>query len=146
MDIFSFLRDKGSLQNPSDEMFYEFVSIELSNSILKQGLWTKALSDCEWDEQKAKALYVKMRVTQLRENFLIELEQQQSLLSDPVAIAMTQGLTDEDIEYLGIPIKASTYIKKYKTSESKLNNAINYRGFPAVNCNKVLWVKDCKLN
>ena len=38
-----------------------FIANELTNSLLKQGLWTKALADSNWNEPQAKALYVKMR-------------------------------------------------------------------------------------
>ena len=70
MDIFSFLREHGSPPSPTDGILYEFVAAELANSMLKQGLWTKALSDAEWNEPKAKSLYVKMRIAQLRSELL----------------------------------------------------------------------------
>ena len=79
MNISDFLRDKGSPPSPTDEILYEFVATELSNSILKQGLWTKSLSDCDWDEKKAKALYVKMRILQLRKSLIDEVTKQNEL-------------------------------------------------------------------
>jgi len=142
MDIFSFLREHGSPPSPTDEILYEFVAAELANSMLKQGLWTKALSDAEWDEPKAKSLYVKMRVAQLRSELLAQVAKQQTLLSDPASEARAFGLSEEDIEYLRKPIKAIRYIEKYRVSKDKLSKAIGLRKIRGVLCGDVLWVQD----
>jgi hypothetical protein len=142
MDIFSFLREHGSPPSPTDEILYEFVAAELANSMLKQGLWTKALSDAEWDEPKAKSLYVKMRVTQLRSELLAQVAKQQALLSDPASEARAFGLSEEDIEYLRKPIKAIRYIEKYRVSKDKLSKAIGLGKIRGVLCGDVLWVQD----
>ena len=142
MDIFSFLREHGSPPSPTDEILYEFVAAELANSMLKQGLWTKALSDAEWDEPKAKSLYVKMRVAQLRSELLAQVAKQQGLLSDPASEARAFGLSEEDIEYLRKPIKAIRYIEKYRVSKDKLSKAIGLGKIRGVLCGDVLWVQD----
>lgn len=145
MDIFSFLREHGSPPSPTDEILYEFVATEIANSILKQGLWAKALSDNNWDEPKAKALYVKMRVSQLRGELLAEVKQREALLSDPKTEARSFGLSDEEIEYLGQPIKAIRHIKKYAISEGKLSKAISQGKIRGVLCRDILWVQDRKI-
>ena len=142
MDIFSFLREHGSPPSPTDEILYEFVAAELANSMLKQGLWTKALSDAEWDEPKAKSLYVKMRVAQLRSELFAQVGNQQTLLSDPANEARAFGLSEEDIEYLRKPIKAIRYIEKYRVSKDKLSKAIGLGKIKGVLCGDVLWVQD----
>jgi hypothetical protein len=142
MDIFSFLREHGSPPSPTDEMLYEFVAAELANSMLKQGLWTKALSDAEWDEPRAKSLYVKMRVAQLRSELLTQVTKQRAQLSDPANEARAFGLSEEDIEYLRKPIKAIRYIEKYRVSKDKLSNAIGLGKIRGVLCGDVLWVQD----
>lgn len=142
MDIFSFLREHGSPPSPTDEILYEFVAVELANSMLKQGLWTKALSDAEWDEKKAKSLYVKMRVAQLRSELLTQVAKQQALLSDPASEARAFGLSEEDIDYLRKPIKAIRYIEKYRVSKDKLSKAIGLGKIKGVLCGDVLWVQD----
>ncbi len=142
MDIFSFLREHGSPPSPTDEILYEFVAAELANSMLKQGLWTKALSDAEWDESKAKSLYVKMRVAQLRSELLAQVAKQQALLSDPASEARAFGLSEEDIEYLRQPIKAIRYIEKYRVSKDKLSKAISLGKIKGALCGDVLWVQD----
>ena len=145
MDIFSFLREYGSPPSPGDELLYEFVAVELSNSMLKQGLWTKALSDNDWDEPKAKALYVKMRIGQIRNELLAEVAQRQAQLSDPGNEARSYGLSEEEIEYLGNPIKAIRYLDKYRVSEDKVSKAISKGKIRGVLCRGVLWVQDRKI-
>ncbi|MDD2609389.1 MAG: hypothetical protein PHX60_06780 [Giesbergeria sp.] len=146
MDIFSFLREHGSPPSPTDEILYEFVAGELANSMVKQGLWTKALSDAEWNESKAKSLYVKMRIAQLRSELLAHVAQQQALLSDPANEARAFGLSEEDIEYLRKPIKAIRYVEKYRVSKDKLSKAIGLGKIRGVLCGDVLWVQDREIS
>lgn len=146
MDIFSFLREHGSPPSPTDEILYEFVATELSRSAVKQGLWTKALSDAEWDESRAKSLYVKMRIAQLRTELFAEIAQRRALLSDPANEARAFGLSEEDIEYLRKPIKAVRYIEKYRVSEDKLSKAIGLGKIRGVLCGEVLWVQDREIS
>jgi len=48
-----------------DNHFYDQVAGELQNNILIPGLWTKAYAEASGDESKARAFYIKYRVTQL---------------------------------------------------------------------------------
>lgn len=59
---------KGVLGNSniSDEQYYEAVARELSQGGMRPGLWTKALASCEYDEQRAKARYIQLRVESLK--------------------------------------------------------------------------------
>lgn len=145
MDIFSFLRERGSTQNQADESLYEFIAAELASSTVKQGLWTKALADRDWDEAKAKALYVKMRFAQLRNELLAEAARQRALLSDPEREAAAYGLSEEEIEYLGKPIKAIRYVEKYRVSKNDLLKAISLGKIRSVLCREVLWAQDRKI-
>ena len=47
--------------------FYEQVAEELEREYFVKGLWVKALSDTENHSEKAKALYIKLRVEMLKE-------------------------------------------------------------------------------
>ena len=51
----------------NDKTLYEKAWNELESSKVDKGTWARAFSDAEGDEQKAKALYVKMRVRAMRE-------------------------------------------------------------------------------
>nr|WP_141662012.1 hypothetical protein [Burkholderia ambifaria] len=63
-------------------------------------------------------------------------------LRDFVEEAKKFGLTDDEIEYLGHPIKAARYIDKYHTSKDVLANAIGAGKIRSVLCRGVLWVQD----
>ncbi|MBT9166473.1 MAG: hypothetical protein DDT25_01158 [Chloroflexi bacterium] len=142
MDIFQFLRDRNSPPSPSDELLYEFVARELANSVVKQGLWTKALSENDWHEPKAKASYVRMRIVQLREELKVELARLQARTSCPVAEALSFGLSEDEVAYLGEPIKAVRYLEKYRTSKEAVSKAIGLGKLRGVLHHDVLWVQD----
>ena len=62
-----------------------------------------------------------------------------------VAEAAAFGLSEEEIEYLGKPIKAIRYLEKYRASEGKLSKAISLGKIRGVLCRGVLWVQDRKI-
>ena len=49
-----------------DEIYYAQAAREVKDSIISEGLWVKAWSEAEGDDTKAKALYIKLRVVELR--------------------------------------------------------------------------------
>ncbi|SVC32335.1 uncharacterized protein METZ01_LOCUS285189, partial [marine metagenome] len=51
----------------NEEEIYELISEEIESNSTKKGLWTKAFSESEGDEQKAKALYIKYRFDQIKQ-------------------------------------------------------------------------------
>jgi hypothetical protein len=118
MNIAQFLKLKGSAPSRLEEAAYEVVALELTSNQVKPGLWTKALADASWDESLAKSLYVKMRHQQL----LAEVHptagaSQLSSIKDPFDVARECRLTQEQIDYLGKPIKAVRYLSKYGKSK-----------------------------
>jgi hypothetical protein len=142
MDFFQFLRDRGSPPSPTDELLYEFVANELANSLVKQGLWTKALSESDWNEAKAKASYVRMRIVQLRDELKEQMTRIQASTSGPIAEARAFGLSEDEINYLGQPIKAVRYLEKYQISKEALSKAIGLGRIRGVLHHEVLWVQD----
>jgi hypothetical protein len=141
MDISKFLKLKGSAPSLIDEAAYELIALELSSNQVKQGLWTKALADSEWEEAKAKSYYVKMRHEQL----IDEINCRDSLNNkskNPYQEALEYGLSNEEIEYLGIPIKAILYLGKYKKTQQQVSSAISNKRLSAVMKNDMLWVSD----
>ena len=68
--------------NAGDEKFYEEVARELQEKPMVPGLWTKAFAEMGGDEAKARALYIRYRVQQLRES-PVERKQEQ-IASAPV--------------------------------------------------------------
>ena len=51
----------------NEEEIYELISEEIESNSTKKGLWTKAFSESEGDEQKTRALYIKYRFDQLND-------------------------------------------------------------------------------
>ena len=49
----------------NEEDIYEFISEEIDSGKIKKGVWTKALSEAEGDENKTKAIYIKLRFEKL---------------------------------------------------------------------------------
>lgn len=49
----------------SDEDYWESASLEFNSDARKQGLWAKCFSEADGDENKAKALYLRVRAEQL---------------------------------------------------------------------------------
>ena len=59
-----------------DEQLYELAAKELANSP-RQGLLIKCMAKAEGDENKAKALYIKMRVDEMKSQIAKEQKQKQ---------------------------------------------------------------------
>jgi hypothetical protein len=53
-----------------DEFFYGIVAEELEQDNIQKGLWLKAMSKTDMNEDKAKALYIKMRIAAVRKTIL----------------------------------------------------------------------------
>jgi len=83
-------------------------------------------------------------ITKKSEVLLADITQWQTRLSTPKTEALSFGLSEEDIEYLGIPIKAIRYFKKYGISEEQLSKAISQGKIRGVLCRNILWVQDKK--
>lgn len=49
-----------------DEPLYETVVAELAKRDIKPGLWAKAFAESQGDKEQAKAVYIRLRVEQLR--------------------------------------------------------------------------------
>ncbi len=143
MDFSEFFK----VRNPPklhDELVYEFIAEELSSGLVKSGLWTKALADAEWDDAKAKTFYVRMRFTQVKEEFEIAIQNEKKKKEELVRARGELSL--EEIDYLGKPIKASSYLAKYRISEKKLSSAIGLKKIRALVKDGVLWVNDWPLS
>ena len=59
--------DSESESHMNEEEIYELIAEEIESNSTKKGLWTKAFSVSEGDEQKTKALYIKYRFDQIKD-------------------------------------------------------------------------------
>lgn len=143
MNITQLLKLKGLAPSKLEEAAYEVIALELASNDVKPGLWTKALADADWDEAIAKSLYVKMRHEQLLAEVHLGSKAGSAVgVEDPYQEAGEFGLTLEEIDYLGKPIKAIRYLSKYGKSESEVSLAVAKRKLTSVLKNGVLWVSD----
>jgi hypothetical protein len=58
-------KEKAPIMN--DDAFYDEVAKELEANKLIPGVWTRAFAEADGDENRAKAIYIKLRVAQLAE-------------------------------------------------------------------------------
>lgn len=54
------------LEQLDEEALYATVAQEITNQTISSGLYTKALAECNGDENLAKAKYIKMRVSMIK--------------------------------------------------------------------------------
>ena len=144
MRLLEFLKNRSYETSKQEELLYEFVATELEQGSLSKGLWTKALAETGFDDARARALYIKMRVAslqvQLREiaPHLKQIDEARSRL----ARLLEQGCSQEAIDYLGNPILAATYVLKYGVSMEKINKAISIGAIKGYLVDGYLWVQD----
>jgi hypothetical protein len=62
--------------NHVEEKLYEIAGQELMSKAVRPGLWTKAFAVAYGDEQKTKAVYVELRVAELRDELVAETARQ----------------------------------------------------------------------
>jgi hypothetical protein len=136
--LIDFIKSKKAIETLNEEeLLYEFVAIELEQGAMSKGLWAKALAETEFDDLRARALYMRMRVAILRE----ELRELVPWLSKLRGF-LEQGCSREAIEYLREPILAITYTTKYGVSMKKIEHAISIGKIKGCLVDGCLWVQD----
>ena len=87
------------VRTPEDRLseieLYELVAEEIENNQQSKGLWLKALSDSDGDLDKGKALYVKLRVQMIKDEWI---EQAPEMERRAKAKAVAE-LREEDEKY-----------------------------------------------
>jgi hypothetical protein len=68
-----------SFMRLAENDFYEIVTREVMNEQVIAGIWGRAFSDAEGDTNKAKALYIKYRVQDLKDRSIVELAKRESI-------------------------------------------------------------------
>ena len=103
------IREVGSSFTFTEEDLFDQVAGEVANNSRKDGLWTKSLSESSMNEDRAKALYIKLRVDQLHDEVLdllrkLRNEEQANLiyLLEILMIYLTQFQLFQDFDLLFI--------------------------------------------
>jgi hypothetical protein len=60
------VRVEKALANANEEVIYAQVAKEVAGGDVRPGLWAKALSATEGDEQRARAQYIRLRAEQIK--------------------------------------------------------------------------------
>lgn len=139
--MFEKFRRIAATQRLVEVRLYDEVAQELAKGELHDGIWAKALADSDGVEAKARALYLRYRVQSIKDKREL-LEPAAVEAINQAAKARAFGLTEEEVSYLGNPIEAVQYLKKYQVSKEKLSRAITKGAVRGVLCNGVLWVQD----
>ena len=79
----------------NEEEIYESISKEIDSDGKKNGLWTKAFSESDGDENKAKALYIKYRFVQINDV--------QPQVEEKVKIEEKEAVTNRNCFFCGKP-------------------------------------------
>ena len=79
----------------NEDEIYEQISAEIKSGNTKKGLWTKAFSEAEGDENKAKAVYIKYRFDQMNDV--------QPQVEEKVKIEEKKAVTNRNCFFCGKP-------------------------------------------
>ena len=76
MSIFNRKNTDDAQSRLTEEMVYAQVATEIQNGIRRDGLWAKAISQAELNEDKAKAIYIQIRAQSIFDEIHIAGEQE----------------------------------------------------------------------
>lgn len=80
MSLFEKFKTNQAVSRLNEEKIYVQVAEEIHNGILRNGLWAKAIAEAELNEEKAKAIYIKLRVQSIIDeehiNYAAKIEQE----------------------------------------------------------------------
>jgi hypothetical protein len=122
MFMFEKFKTNQAISRLTEEKIYEQVAEEIQNGIRKNGLWAKAIAEAELNDEKAKAIYIKLRV--------------QSIIDE---INLSKSVENERKEYENK--KTSTGRKNIPTKReidySKDSIGTTERELTCLNCNRI---------
>ena len=108
------------VRTPEDRLseieLYELVAEEIENNQQSKGLWLKALSDSEGDLDKAKALYVKLRVQMLEDEWIEQAPDRERRAKEKAEAELREG--DEKYERM-LQIKLAEINREKKGKEAE---------------------------
>jgi hypothetical protein len=99
MSIFEKFKTKQSVSRLAEEMLYAQVAEEIQNGIKRNGLWAKAIADAELNEDKAKAIYIKLRVQSLIDEYNIKESKIDSIVDSNKEKIKSNNVSKKDIAY-----------------------------------------------
>jgi hypothetical protein len=120
MSIFGKYKTNQAISRLSEEMLYAKVAEEIQRGIRRDGLWAKAISEAELNEDKAKAIYIKLRVQSLVDEINLSKE------ADEQKITRTKSTAE-------LP-KDKKYVKDKVYTKDSIGSSD--RELTCINCNR----------
>ena len=135
------IQEVGSSFRFTEEDLFDQVAREVAKNARKDGLWTKALSESGMNEERAKALYIKLRVEQLHDEayqlieklkiqehqelirLLDEAKEDRKIAAEEMSKAMQLKIESDELKSqnaIEILLKLEDFEKKKNTLKSKL--------------------------
>lgn len=129
-----------STVEPMDELWAEVLD-EFERGEYSRGLWAQCFSECDGEQSRAKATYLRKRVAQLQQ------ERGWSGASSLKPQSLNQTRFDQQqrdrIEpYLSKPIHVHSYMSKYRVTENELRQAIVKGKIRSELIDDSLWIED----
>lgn len=123
-------KDAGDIQaRQAEEAMFEQVAAEMAARDIKKGLWAKALALSDGSAERAKALYIKLRVQALRDEAALKAAQERPQ-PRPVEMPERQPVRREaaaaargDWQDYGAPERAAPVVEKQRAAASSLKPA-----------------------
>ena len=99
MGLFDDIKAKGAALQITEEILYAEVFREIESGVRRDGIWAKALSESQMQEDPAKAKYIKLRAQALKDEVSIalaarEAEAQTRELNKPSSEQTLEGVTE----------------------------------------------------
>jgi hypothetical protein len=92
----------------NDKEFYGYVAQEMANGVIDSGIMAKASAETDFDENKSKALYIKMRVADL---IAQNKQQEEAIKQLQLDIAKKNNHENNQIRLQSISDGAASFIK-----------------------------------
>src|SRR5437867_12233242 len=98
--------EQNNVVKVSEEDLYAAALSEVQSGTTRPGLWAKAFADSEGDENKSKALYIKLRVQQEIERKQQEQKAADALATEPARRKAVefQAVSDNHVPFLWLLI------------------------------------------
>jgi len=86
----------------NDDDFYDQVAEEIETNSLIPGVWTRAFAEADGDENRAKAIYIKLRVAKLaEEKYLAEKKHSEDLLEPEEKEFREWQAKEKELKFVG---------------------------------------------
>lgn len=114
-------KDAGDIQaRQAEEAMFEQVAAEMAARDIKKGLWAKALALSDGSAERAKALYIKLRVQALRDEAALKSAQERPRVADPgrQEVKGEAAAAPDDWQDYGAPARPAPAVERARPAAS----------------------------